>query len=79
MDHDGLNPRRMRSVRASKTGAYKALGLPAGEYYAAAVPDETATDWQDPRILTSLARDATRVRLDDGQRKTQDLRTQQKR
>lgn len=75
----GLNPRRMRSVRASKTGAYKALGLPAGEYYAAAVPDETATDWQDPRILTSLARDATRVRLDDGQRKTQDLRTQQKR
>jgi len=75
----GSNTRRMRAVRASKTGSYKALGLPAGDYYVAAVPDEMVVDWQDPRVLGSLARDASRVSLDDGERKTQDLRTQSKR
>ena len=75
----GANPRRMRSIRTAKTGGYKAIGLPAGDYYVTALPDELAADWQDPRTLASLARDATRVRVDDGQRKTQDLRTQQKR
>jgi len=73
------NPRRMRNVRASKTGAYKATGLPPGDYYVAAVPDESAVDWQDARVLASLATDASRVSLDDGEKKTQDLRTQQKR
>jgi hypothetical protein len=72
------NPRRMRSIRTSKTGAYKAVALPPGDYYLAAVPDEAAVDWQDPRVLASLARDAARVTLDDGDRKTQDLRTQRR-
>jgi hypothetical protein len=35
-------------------------------------------DWQDPRVLATLARDATHVILADGERKTLDLRTQRR-
>jgi Carboxypeptidase regulatory-like domain len=73
------NPRRMRSVRASKDGVFKTTGLPPGDYYAVAVPDESTVDWQDSRLLASFARDATRISLDDGEKRAQDLRTQQKR
>ena len=72
------NPRRMRSVRIDKTGTYKMVGLPPGDYYLAAVPDEASSDWQDSRVLSELARDAPRVSLDDGDRKTQDLRTRKR-
>jgi hypothetical protein len=70
-----LNPRRMRSVRASKTGSYSVKGLPPGSYYVIAVPDEEASDWTDPRSLENLSRAATLVDVDKGSNKTQDLRT----
>ena len=75
----GVNPRRLRSVRTTKAGTFKAVGLPAGDYSVVAVPDEMTADWQDPRVLATLARDATHVSLTDGERKTIDLRTQQRR
>jgi hypothetical protein len=73
----GLNPRRMRSVRTGANGAYKIAGLPPGSYYVAAVPDEFAGDWQDPKFLETLARGAAQVTLDDGEKKTQNVRTTQ--
>ena len=73
------NPRRMRSVRVSKTGTYKTTALPSGDYYVIAVPDETATDWQDAKVLATLAAGASRVTIEDGDKKTQDLRTQARR
>lgn len=73
------NPRRMRSARASKDGVYKLVGLPLGDYSIVAVPDESTVDWQDSRQLAAFARDASRLSLDDGEKKTQDLRTQQRR
>jgi hypothetical protein len=73
----GLNPRRIRSSRTSQSGAYKITGLPPGSYYVAAIPDELASDWQDPRFLEALARSAAQVTLDDGQKKTQHVRTTQ--
>jgi hypothetical protein len=73
------NLRRLRSVRASKEGVYKMVGLPPGDYYVVAVPDESTVDWQDARLLAAFARDASRLSLDDGEKKTQDLRTQQRR
>jgi hypothetical protein len=50
------------------------MNLPAGEYFAVAIPDRLATDWQNPRFLESLAPEATRVRVRDGERVTQMLK-----
>ena len=70
----GLNPRRLRSARPGKDGAYSILGLPAGEYYVAAIKDELYTQWQDPQVLEELARRASPVRLGDGETRTLDVR-----
>jgi hypothetical protein len=67
--------RRMRGTRAGPTGTYKLTGLPAGSYYIAAVPEEFVSEWQDPKSLETLSRTAARVTLDDGDRKTQNVRT----
>jgi hypothetical protein len=71
----GTNPRRLRTERTSATGAFATRGLPAGDYYVVAVPPELAVDWQDPATLEALARDATPVRIEDGLKKAQALRT----
>jgi hypothetical protein len=65
--------RRMRMVRASETGTFLIRGIPPGEYFVAAIPDEDAADWQDPRILNFLARDARRLAINYTEKKTQDL------
>jgi hypothetical protein len=74
-----VNTARIRAVSVDRTGAFRFAGLPAGDYYVVAVPDSAATDWRDPRVLTSLTRAATRVRLDDGARHSQQLRMQEAR
>jgi hypothetical protein len=66
----GSSPRRLRTVRADKSGSYSFQNLPAGEYYAAAVPDKIAADWQNPKFLEGLTTDATRLRLADGEKRT---------
>lgn len=71
----GVNPRRVRTAGTSATGVYKFTGLPAGSYYIAAVPEESAAELLDPKILENLSRTAARATLDDGERKTQNVRT----
>lgn len=71
----GLNPRRLRTLHATATGSFTASGLPPGDYHVVAVPQEMAADWQDPATLEALAREAAQVRVEDGQKKTQALRT----
>jgi hypothetical protein len=63
----GPSPRRMRSLRASRTGAFGFSGLPAGDYFIIAVNDAVAASWQEPAFLQKLARAATRTSLADGQ------------
>ena len=70
----GLNPRRVRSTRTSKLGEYS-FNLPPGDYYLLAVPEELSSEWQDPEFLDAASRGATRVRIADGERRTQDLKT----
>ena len=70
----GSSTRRLRNVRADKTGAFTIGNLPAGDYYLAAVTEKIAVDWQNPEFLASLASDATRVRLNDGQKLTQNVK-----
>jgi protocatechuate 3,4-dioxygenase beta subunit len=71
----GAMPRRLRSARADKDGAYLFPALPAGEYYVVAVRDDFLYDWQDPKFLEALSAAARRVRIAEGERTTQDLRT----
>ena len=70
----GLNPRRVRSAKPSKTGDYS-LTLPPGDYYVAAIPDDYRTEWQDPDFIDRLSALATRVAITEGERRIQDLRT----
>ena len=71
----GVNPRRARSIRATKTGAYSIQGLPAGDYHLVAVDSTSTRDWQDPKFLDAAARVATRVTIVEGDKKTLDLKT----
>jgi hypothetical protein len=72
----GANPRRMRKVAASDTGAYNVPTLPAGAYYVAAILESGAGDWQDPAFLEQLVTGASHVVIDDGEKASQSLRIQ---
>jgi protocatechuate 3,4-dioxygenase beta subunit len=67
------NPRRVRMTRASKSGTYTFNGLPDGDYFLIAIPEEVASDWQDPRFLEAFSREATRISMVEGDKRTQDL------
>jgi hypothetical protein len=59
-------------TRPKADGGFSVVGLPAGEYYVAAVDQMQGTEgfgeWQDPAFLESIAPRATRLTLTDGQR-----------
>lgn len=57
----GASPRKLGRAFASQDGSYTFRHLPPGEYYAIAVGDDDAVDWQDPRTLEKLAVQATRL------------------
>jgi hypothetical protein len=71
----GMNPRRLRTLRTGATGSFSARGIPGGDYYVVAVPQEMAVDWQDPATLRSARASSTQVRIEEGRTKTQALRT----
>jgi hypothetical protein len=71
----GTTSRRLVITRTSPAGAFTVRTLPPGAYYVAAVPDESAADWNDPRFLEGLTANATRVQLEEGAARTVDLRT----
>jgi hypothetical protein len=71
----GVNPRTIRLLRASPSGAYGLGGLPAGDYFAVAIDDQAAAGWSDPKRLDLLSRSAMRISLADGEKKTLDLVT----
>jgi Carboxypeptidase regulatory-like domain len=73
----GANPRRMRKVATTDTGAYDVKALPAGAYFVAAISETVAGDWQDPAFLEQLATSATHVQIDHGEKATQSLRLQE--
>ncbi len=66
--------RRVQMVRPATDGRFVVTGLPAGDYYVAAVtaiePDQLA----DPSFLEQLAAVAIRLAIADGEKKTQDVK-----
>jgi hypothetical protein len=71
----GALSRRLRTARATADGSYSLQALPAGEYYLVAVREDQVGEWQDPALLRALSSHAITIRLVDGDRKTQDLRS----
>ena len=49
-------------------------GLPAGEYYVAAVTELEPGDLADPAFLEQLAAAAFKITLADGEKKQQDVK-----
>ena len=70
----GPSPRRLRSTRTSSDGSYQ-VGLPAGDYFVAAVTDTGSFEWNDPVFLAALASNAARVTVPEGGKHQQALRT----
>jgi hypothetical protein len=72
VDH-GLNPDRQSIAIASSSGAYRIADVPAGSYYAIAIPHARLDRWRDPDFLARAAGLATVVVLDWGRTTTKDL------
>jgi len=71
--HFGIQPTRLRSSPVSTTGTFALRSLPAGNYFIVAVDDDQMDAWKDPAFLEAASRVATRVTLDWGETKIQDL------
>ena len=66
--------RRLRAVRPQGDGTYEVASLPVGEYFVLATAAVVTAEWRDPARLQILSRTATRVRIDDGQNPSLDLK-----
>ena len=68
----GMASRRVQTAAPGRDGRYMFRGLPAGEYFIVAV-DWPSADFSDGNVLSKVMASATRVTLNDGESKTQDL------
>jgi hypothetical protein len=66
--------RRIQSARAGTDGWWIVQGLPAGEYFVAALSDLAAGDLSDATFLGDLVASSVKVTLGEGEQKTQNLR-----
>ena len=62
----GVVGRRSRVERVAESGAFSIAGLPAGDYFVAALAGSQPGDRQDPALLSAVIGTATRVTLQDG-------------
>ena len=67
--------RRLTSARPATNGRYVLDDLAAGDYLFAVVPDLPRASWKTREFLQPLAAKAVRLRLEEGDRKSQDLRS----
>jgi hypothetical protein len=66
--------RRIQSARPGTDGRFTMRNLPPGDYMIVAVTDVEPGEWFDPDFLAELAPASMRVTLQDGEKKTQDIR-----
>ncbi len=66
--------RHIMTARPDQTGRFQLRGLPAGDYYLAAVDPAEPGEWFDPAFLERHRANATTVRIGEGDVRTQDLR-----
>jgi hypothetical protein len=66
--------RRVRLTRPATDGNFRVVGLPAGDYFMAALADLEPGEWNDPAMLATLVQWSLTLTVRDGQTTTQDLR-----
>jgi hypothetical protein len=66
--------RRIVAAGTDPAGAYKLTAVPPGDYLVAAADDVEQGEWFDPAFLEELKARATRVKIDEGEQRTADLR-----
>jgi len=59
----GMNPRRTRTARATRPGAYTFNNVPPGDYLVAALDRSNEGDMQDPAFIAALAKVAAKVTI----------------
>jgi Carboxypeptidase regulatory-like domain len=71
----GPRSRRLKQpIRTGADGKFKFTGLPAGEYYIAALTDFEPADVTNPVFLDQVAASAIKIAVAEGEKKTQDLK-----
>ena len=66
--------RTIQSTRPASDGAYSIKGLPAGEYFVAALTDVEPGEWLSSSFLQQIVAASVRVQIRDGERTMQSLR-----
>jgi len=66
--------RRILSTRPSTAGTFTLRGFPPGQYRLAAVVDAEPGEWYDPNFLTQLVPASMMLTVNEGEKKTQDIR-----
>ena len=66
--------RHVGFARPNQDGGYRIRDLPAGSYYAIAVPYIAQGEWNDPEVLGRLKANATRFTLNEGESQTLNLK-----
>ena len=69
--------RWVAGVRPDQEGRYQLRNLPAGSYYIVAVEYIEQGTWGDPQTLERLKASATTLSIDEGEKKTMDLKISQ--
>lgn len=67
-------PGRVQQARTASNVTFTVTGLPAGESFACAVPSVDRTEEYDPAFLDQLVPGSFKLTIQDGEKKTQDLK-----
>ena len=70
----GAGSRRVAQAQPASDGKFLVVGLPAGEYFLAAVTRLEPGDLADRQFLEDLTPQSLRITIGDGEKKTQDLK-----
>jgi hypothetical protein len=66
--------RRIVTTRTDGSGAYQLSTVPPGEYLVTAIEDVEQGEWFDPAFLDGIKGRATKIRIEEGEERTQDLK-----
>jgi hypothetical protein len=66
--------RQIVTARTDSAGSYQLSPVPAGEYLVVAVEDVDQGEWFDPTYLDQIRSRATKIRIEEGEQRTQDLK-----
>jgi len=66
--------RQILTARTNSAGAYRLASIPPGDYLFVAVDDVEQGEWYDPTFLDQMKDQATKVKVAEGEQRTQDLK-----